>query len=255
VFTNRREHASTASSSNVGFLENDRGEYAQADDVANACLPTSRLMFCSHVQMKTSVSEQGTPGGIVRSVAARNTDRRITTIVLPWKSRATFLLGAYALLFSEGKSAAFGQPSGSSPVARISGANAVSLIVVNVELETQQTSLVVACCGETPYGTPILCSRYARLEVETPTGWIPPKAREGIGSILVDEPTKRVRTFPIISGSARSLRSLVVEFPPEFFDMSAVHQLRVVVDAWPDAQSMLSGRKPTQLVSPPFHRP
>jgi hypothetical protein len=141
--------------------------------------------------------------------------------------------------------------SPSAPPARVAVAGVIPLINVRVQLEATEGSIAVPYCGETEYGTPLLCGQAVRLEVETPQGWRPPKPRTSLG-ILADPPAGRIRALII---APKTKRSLIFAFGRGFVEVSAGQQLRVVVDVWPDEQSMRSGGKASQITSSPFPCP
>jgi hypothetical protein len=166
--------------------------------------------------------------------------------------QAVWLLVGVASMLQWCVPTVFGQSAGTSPLVSVDVGSVVQMTTVRIEVKTGHRTYVVQYCGETPYGMPILCSQAARLEVQTPQGWHLAKPRRGLAAIIVDPLPARVRPMLI---PPTSERSLVFEFGRWFVDVSPKQQLRVVVDVWPDEQSMRAGRKPTQITSPPFQCP
>lgn len=137
------------------------------------------------------------------------------------------------------------------PRAQLTVRNVVPQVDVVIELQTAEEQTVVPYCGETEYGIPILCILKAKLEVQTREGWRPAKLRTTYG-VLGGPPSGRIAGKLI---APKGKGSFVFAFSRRFFDVEVGQQLRVVLDAWPDEQSMRAGGQPIQLTSPPFECP
>ena len=81
------------------------------------------------------------------------------------------------LLGQQGESAA--------PKAQLGVRNVIPSVNVVIELQAAEEQISVPYCGETEYGTPILCFLKALLEVQTREGWRPAKLRTTYGVLGV----------------------------------------------------------------------
>ena len=127
---------------------------------------------------------------------------------------------------------------------------ALSAIHVPLELMAADTQLFVPYCGEFN-GEKFLCNSAAHLESRTPQGWRPAKLRTTfgvMGALRLD--LARWKQIPPRSGSL-----FIFSFRKRYFIVVREQQLRVVVDAWPDEESMKTGERPIQLTSPPLKCP
>jgi len=143
------------------------------------------------------------------------------------------------------------QAETAAPKAQLTVKTVVPQVEVVVEIQSAGQHLVVPVCGETEYGTAILCVPGARLEVQTQEGWRPAKLRTTYGA-LGGPPGGRIAGRAI---APKSRDSFVFVFSRRFFEVEVGQRLRVSVDAWPDEQSMRSGGQSIQLASPPFECP
>jgi len=142
-------------------------------------------------------------------------------------------------------------------------------LYVTLRLRTSDQQLVVAYRGESDGGRKVLSGFFvpdrgepgsggktrhpvgAHLEVQTTSGWQRPRARttRGVLGYLSIDKADAALIAP------RSEPSFDFLFSRRFFDVEPGQKLRVVVDAWPDAESMKVGGPCIQLTSPPFACP
>jgi hypothetical protein len=163
------------------------------------------------------------------------------------------LLSGYVTLAACGiGSILWGQPGETaSAKARLVVKNVVPQIDVVVELQAGGEQAVVPVCGETEYGTPILCILKTRLQVQTRGGWRPVRLRTTYG-VLGGSPEGRI-TGKVVQPMGKG--TFVFVFSRRYFDVEVGQRLRILVDAWPDEQSMRSRGTPIQMASTPFECP
>ena len=128
---------------------------------------------------------------------------------------------------------------------------AVPQIYVSLRLTTLERQVFVPYCGESEYGEKILCTLGTHLEVQTSQGWRPAKLRTTYGVLGA------VR-LGHASGSLIGPKDgapFIFQFSRRFFEVEPGQQLRVIVDVWPDEQSMKTSGRSFQLASPPFQCP
>jgi hypothetical protein len=129
--------------------------------------------------------------------------------------------------------------------------HAIPQVYVVLRLRTLDQQVFVPYCGEVEGGEKILCTAGAHLQVQTGQGWRPAKLRTRYG-VLGAESLGRAEGSLI---APRSETSFGFEFSRLFFEVEPGQRLRVVIDAWPDMESMKAGRRSFQLTSPPFECP
>ncbi len=140
--------------------------------------------------------------------------------------------------------------SQAKPAAELEIRGVLAWVNVGLDLHTLEEHLFVPYCGEME-GVPILCMTAVRLEVETKQGWRPAGLRTTygvLGGTALDRASGKVV-------APRTRTSFVFRFSRRFFEVEAGQRLRVVVDAWPDEESMRTGGRRIQLASPPFECP
>lgn len=133
----------------------------------------------------------------------------------------------------------------------IGSIRAVPQVYVSLRLRTSDQQVFVPFCGESESGGKILCALGAHLQVRTSKGWRPAKLRTTYG-VLGASLLERAGGSLI---PPKSGESFDFQFSRRFFKVEAGQQLRVVVDTWPDEQSMKTPGRSIQLVSPPFECP
>jgi hypothetical protein len=133
----------------------------------------------------------------------------------------------------------------------VASVRAVPQVYVALRLRTSDQQVFVPYCGESDTGEKILCTLGAHLEVRTSRGWRPAKLRTTYG-VLGASSLGRAGGSLI---APRSEASFSFQFSRRFFEVEPGQQLRVVVDAWPDEQSMKMSGRSIQLTSPPFECP
>lgn len=122
----------------------------------------------------------------------------------------------------------------------------VNVVTAGFLLATSENPMFVPYCGKTESGEELLCTLAARLEVQTPRGW--DKAEVMNANLLTKNPRKAEgRLIP-----PRSKSSFFFHFNPDVYRIPPGTRLRVVVDAWPNENSMRSGAPPIQVTSPEF---
>lgn len=135
----------------------------------------------------------------------------------------------------------------SSTQVRIDSVRAIPLIYVPLHLLVSDQPVYVPYCGESE-GHKFLCTVATHLEVATRSGWRPASLNTEcgvLGGLSLDH-----AAGVLIEGGKEGV--FTFEFSPRFFKVRPGQQLRVVIDAWPDEQSMKAGRSALHLVSPPF---
>jgi hypothetical protein len=133
----------------------------------------------------------------------------------------------------------------------IENVQAVPQVFVVLRLRVSGQPMFVPYCGETEVREKVLCTDATHLEIKTKGGWRPAKLRTTFGVLgaLSLEYARGVQLAP------KSAVSFTFQFSRRFFEVDPGQQLRVVVDAWSDEQSMKAGGRRMQLVSPPFNCP
>jgi len=131
----------------------------------------------------------------------------------------------------------------------VSFVNKVSEVVVFLKLRTSNEPLLFIYSRESWDGTKYLCPLSgSNLEVMTAQGWREAKQREiaGILGGVVHDLLLSATIGP------DSEAEFVFQFSRTFFDVDPGQQLRVVIDAWKDRESMLNGDEPIKIYSQPF---
>ncbi len=128
---------------------------------------------------------------------------------------------------------------------------AIPQVYVALRLRTSDQQVFVPYCGETEGGEKILCTAGVHLEVQTPQGWRAAKLRTTYG-VLGAASLGRAGGVPI---APRSEAPFSFQFSRRFFEVEPGQRLRIVVDAWPDMESMKAGGRSIQFTSPPFECP
>ena len=128
---------------------------------------------------------------------------------------------------------------------------AIPQVYIALRLRTSDQQLFVPYCGESESGEKILCTLGSHLQVHTGQGWRPVKLRTRYG-VLGAASLGRVGGSLI---TPRSEASFSFQFSRRFFEIEPGQQLRVVVDAWLDMESMKTGGRSIQLTSAPFECP
>ncbi len=142
--------------------------------------------------------------------------------------------------------------SKSTPAAQVDveSVEAVPQVYVRLRLHTAGQPMFVPYCGG-PEGGKVLCVAATHLEVKTKEGWQPAKPRTTFG-VLGARSLEYAQGVVIAPGSEAFF---IFEFSRRYFKVDPGQQLRVVVDAWPDKQSMKAGGRRAELRSPPFRCP
>jgi hypothetical protein len=137
------------------------------------------------------------------------------------------------------------------PTAQLTDVRLVRSVSVQIRLFSAAKDLVVPYCGEGEGGTEALCNLPTHLEREVRQGW----QRVGLrtkDAVLGGVPAEKWK-FRIIP--AGHWRDFSFWFPRDDFAIEQGPRLRVVVDAWPDEQSMRSGGPAIRLASSAFACP
>jgi hypothetical protein len=146
---------------------------------------------------------------------------------------------------------------------------AIPQIYVSLRLRAPDKQIFVPYCGQSKIGTwdkslfapyqsqavanttRILCTAGTHLQVRSGAEWVPAGARTTFG-ILGRLPLDLADGVLIAPGSELSFE---YEFSRRYFQVEPGQLLRVIVDLWPDEESMKSGRPSTKIASPPFECP
>ena len=127
---------------------------------------------------------------------------------------------------------------------------AVPQVYVALQLRAS-TPLFVPYCAEFEGGDKVLCTMATHLEVHTAQGWHRAKLRTTfavLGGLSLD----RAKGDLVPAGTTATFS---YQFSRRYFEVEPGQQLRVVVEAWPDGQSMKTGGKSIEIVSTPFKCP
>ena len=143
--------------------------------------------------------------------------------------------------------------SQSPPRANASIADVVLIQTVSVRItvSSPETQLFVPYCGEGESGSEALCNLAIHIEAETRDGWRPMRLRT-TDAVLGGAPSDRWKVRQIPAGRRHDF---VFAFPKNEFAVERGERLRIVVDAWPDEQSMKTGGAPVRLATAPFECP
>jgi hypothetical protein len=124
---------------------------------------------------------------------------------------------------------------------------------VTVSILAGDRDLIVPYCGLARSEEESLCGppTPTRLEVHTAKGWRPVGLRTGDAVLGALSPEVwKARLIPARKGHVFSLL-----FSKDDFAVERGQRLRLVIEAWPDEQSMRSGGRPIQLVTAAFECP
>jgi hypothetical protein len=152
-----------------------------------------------------------------------------------------FVIGASELIGAQEEAGT------SSAQVRIRSVRAIPQVYVALQLSASDQQLFVPYCGESE-GTKFLCTVAAHLEIASQHGWRAAKhntesgvlggvSLENAVGITFERGKEGVFTF---------------QFSPSFFEVRSGQRLRIIIDAWPDEQSMKRDHAVLHLVSPPF---
>jgi len=111
--------------------------------------------------------------------------------------------------------------------------------------------LMIPFCGEGEGGTRTLCSLPTRLEVKTLQGWKTVKLKHS-HRILGGIPPDKWKAQPVKNSQHGDF---IFIFHIDEFDTRSGDELRLVVDTWPDEESMRSGKNPINFISSTFKSP
>jgi hypothetical protein len=120
------------------------------------------------------------------------------------------------------------------------------LVSVGLSLSTSADPLFIPYCEKTESGETVLCTLAAHLEVQTPRGWRKAEVRDA--TVATRDPRKAEGSLI----PPRSKRYAIFYFNTDVYGIPPGTRLRVVVDAWPNEESMRGGAPPTQVTSPEF---
>jgi hypothetical protein len=127
-----------------------------------------------------------------------------------------------------------------------------SLIQVEINVQEPGNQLFIPFCEKRQYGDESLCTGTARLEVETGHEWRSAKLRTNDAVLGGFNPKGGAKGILIPPGGGDTF---MFEFSKDLFAVERGQRLRVVVDAWPDEESMKANKPSIQLASPPFECP
>jgi len=139
----------------------------------------------------------------------------------------------------------------SKPRADVPRVQLIQSVSIQVTLFSAEKELLVPYCSEGEGGTESLCNLSIHIEIETQGRWRPIKLRHSDAVMGGIPPDKwKYRVIP-----AENRHDFFFAFSKDDFAVERGQRLRVVVTAWPDEQSMRTGKQPIQLTSPPFGCP
>jgi hypothetical protein len=127
-----------------------------------------------------------------------------------------------------------------------------TLVEVEMNIQKPRKQLFVPYCEERRSGEKYLCTGAARLEVETRHGWQSVKLRTDDAVLGGFNPKGGAPGKLIPPGGGTTF---IFAFSKELFAVEHGQRLRVMVEAWPDEESMKAGDPSIQLASPPFKCP
>jgi hypothetical protein len=158
-----------------------------------------------------------------------------------------------AMLFGRG-SPMSGQ-AGAKPNVQVNYVRAWRMVGVEVSILAGDQDLIVPYCGGGGPGEAALESLCGpptptRLEVQTAKGWRPVGLRYDAVLGALSRDVWEARQIP-----ARKGHVFKFHFSKDDFAVKSGQRLRLVIDAWPDEQSMRSGGRPIQLTTTPFWCP
>jgi hypothetical protein len=138
----------------------------------------------------------------------------------------------------------------SEPSVRTKSVEVTHLVSVEITVLSPEKDLVVPYCGDGGGRTESLCILPAYLEVHTNQGWRHVNLRHGgvLGGVPLN--LRKVQLIP-----AGKNHDFSFSFRKEEFEVERGQQLRVVVAAWPDEQSMRTDEQPIHLASSSFECP
>ncbi len=138
---------------------------------------------------------------------------------------------------------------------RIENMGEVPSVVVEIQLRTGDSELALPYCGTSQDGDHLLCLECAHLQHKLNGAWSSVLRRRLFGLLGV---TKRTG---VVKVKARGSQRLKFVYSRRFFEVEPGQQLRIVVDAWADDQSVPSqfetdrNPAPYHLQTPVFRCP
>ena len=164
-------------------------------------------------------------------------------------SNAALLTGLALLVL--GMTEPFSGQNVSKPLAGITSIRVTHSVNVEIRVFSAEKRLFLPYCGESEGGSESLCNLATHLEVQSRKEWRPVKLRTA-DAVLGGVPPERwnIRAIP-----AGGWRDFLFGFSKDDLAIEGGQRLRVVVDAWPDEQSVRSGGRPVQLATPAFECP
>jgi hypothetical protein len=141
----------------------------------------------------------------------------------------------------------------SKPTAKVTDVRAVHSVSIKIRVFSGDKDVFVPYCGQSEGGTEFLCGPPAptHLEVQTANGWRPVRLRTN-DAVLGRLSPERWDIRPIPAGG---WHDFLFGLSKDDLAIEGGQRLRLVVDAWPDEQSVRSGGRPIQLATPPFECP
>lgn len=106
--------------------------------------------------------------------------------------------------------------------------------------------LVVPFCGESEGGARTLCNLPTRLEVKMSQGWNVVELKHS-HRILGGVPVKNWKAQLVRESQGHEF---IFMLPMDEFNMESGQELRLIIDTWPDEESMRSGKQPIKLITP-----
>jgi hypothetical protein len=127
----------------------------------------------------------------------------------------------------------------------------VSEIYVPLIVHSSDSSLYIPYCGKMEGGEQILCNSGAHLEVFINKKWSSAQLRTTYG-ILGAIPLVKSEGTVI---DPKSKAAFLFQFSRRFYEVEPGQYLRIVIEAWPDEQSMKNRMKSIKLTSDTFKCP
>jgi hypothetical protein len=141
---------------------------------------------------------------------------------------------------------------GSKPSVQVTRVRVWRTMSVTVSIFAGDQDLIVPYCGLSASSEESLCGppTPTRLEVQTAKGWRPVGLRYDAALGALSPEVWKARLIP-----ARKWHVFSLLFSKDDFAVKSGQRLRLVIDAWPDEQSMRSGGRPIELTTTAFECP
>ena len=127
----------------------------------------------------------------------------------------------------------------------------VSLVQVRFRVDASEQALAIPYCMTDEAGSEQTCSLATSLQVKTPQGWRSAGLRSNSG-VLGGVPLSSAKIRLLQPHTGAYFR---FTFAQHLFKIDRGQQLRVIVDAWPNEQAVVTSAPSVRLQSPVFQLP